>query len=108
MGFRLTADFLVSSAQLDQWRIVWLKALESGGAIINQATILGSHPYFGGGAVSGYALYQLDGSLACAANVASYGGYVKAKKFPRLSEDSPASQPFRSIVIGGNCASNQR
>jgi hypothetical protein len=104
MGFTVAADYSVSSAQLDQWGLVWLKALESGGAIINEATILGSHPYFGGGAVSGYALYQLNGDLVCSANVASYGGYVKAKDFPRLAATDNA---VRSIVIGGNCAKNQ-
>jgi len=111
MGFKVAvADHSVSSTELDQWRIVWLKALESGGAIINEATIWGSHPYFGGGAVSGYALYQLNGDLVCSANVAAYGGYVKAKKFPGgvldpkdLSKDGTV----RAIDIGGDCASGK-
>jgi hypothetical protein len=108
MGFQMIpADFSVSSTELDQWRIVWLKSLESGGAIINKATILGSHPYFGGGAVSGYALYKLDGDLVCSANVASYGGYVKAKDFARLVGNPAKDKTVRSIVIGGNCANNQ-
>ena len=111
MGFKVAvADHSVSSTELDQWRIVWLKALESGGAIINEATIWGSHPYFGGGAVSGYALYQLNGDLVCSANVGAYGGYVKAKKFPGgvldpkdLSKDGTV----RAIDISGDCASGK-
>jgi hypothetical protein len=112
MGFTMTPDDSVSSKDLDKWDIVWLKSLESGGAIINQATILGSHPYFGGGVVSGYALYQLNGELICSANVASYGGYVKAKKFPTVVDDVAPDRrradrmPVRSLVIEGNCADN--
>jgi hypothetical protein len=104
MGFTVTADFSTSSTQLNQWIIVWLKALESGGSIINEATILGSHPYFGGGAVSGYALYQLNGDLICSANVASYGGYVKAKDFPGFAA---TDHTVRAIEIGGNCMNGQ-
>ena len=104
MGFTVTADYSVTSTDLAHWEIVWLKALESGGSIINEATILGSHPYFGGGAVSGYALYELGGDLICSANVASYGGYVKAKQFPRFSGED---HTVRSMMIEGNCPSGR-
>jgi len=100
MGLHLADDYSLPSEELDAWEIVWLKALESGGSIINEATILGSHPYFGGGAVSGYALYQLNGDLVCSANVASYGGYVKAKKFPEFAS---ADHTIHAVTIGGNC-----
>lgn len=65
------------------WRILWLKAMESGGADINEANIFGSHPHFGGGAVSGYALFGLDGALTCSGNVAAYGGYLKSKDYTK-------------------------
>jgi hypothetical protein len=108
MGFTVAVgDHSVASTQLDQWRIVWLKALESGGAIINEATIWGSHPYFGGGAVSGYGLYQLNGDLVCSANVASYGGYVKAKDFPGFVSDPSKDGTVHAIEIGGDCASGK-
>jgi len=61
MGFSVSDEGL--SFNFDAWRILWVKSLESGGAIITKSSIFGSHPHFGGGAVSGYALFKLDGTL---------------------------------------------
>jgi hypothetical protein len=88
----------------DHWRILWLKAMESGGADINEANIFGSHPHFGGGAVSGYALFSLDGSLNCSGNVAAYGGYVKANTFTKHGALTGGSAPTVMLTIQGGCA----
>lgn len=85
----------------DAWRILWLKSMESGGSIIMESNILGSHPHFGGGAVSGYALFQLDGMLVCSGNTAAYGGYVKVGDF----EDYVATHPEESMLgLSKNCS----
>ena len=69
------------SWDFSSWRIVWVKSMESGGATIMHSNIFGAHPHFSGGAVSGYALFQLDGTLICSGNVGAYGGYVDPKHF---------------------------
>lgn len=106
MGFRVTdADATASDKPglafdpMDAWRILWLKSMESGGAIVTKTSILGSHPYFGGGAVSGYALFTVEGDLVCSGNTAAYGGFVKAAKFPAKGGIHPA----RMLYLGGAC-----
>jgi hypothetical protein len=88
----------------EDWRILWLKSMESGGADITEANIFGSHPHFGGGAVSGYALFKLDGSLECSGNVAAYGGYVKAKDFAKHGAVNGGSKPTVMLDMTGGCA----
>ncbi len=78
--------------------------MESGGADINEANIFGSHPHFGGGAISGYALFGLDGALACSGNVAAYGGYVKANTFTKHGALTGRSAPTVMLTIDGGCA----
>jgi hypothetical protein len=106
MGFRVTDPDSTDSNkpglafdQIDAWRVLWLKSMESGGAIITKTSIFGSHPYFGGGAVSGYALFTLEGSLLCSGNTAAYGGFVKAADFPNKG----GNQPTRMLDLGGAC-----
>jgi hypothetical protein len=106
MGFSVTAPDSTGSdntglefAQIDAWRILWLKSMESGGAIITKTSVFGSHPYFGGGAVSGYALFTLKGDLLCSGNTAAYGGYVKAADFPKKG----GIPPTRMLDPGGAC-----
>ena len=106
MGFSVTAPDSNDSdkpglafAQSDAWRILWLKSMESGGAIITKTSVFGSHPYFGGGAVSGYALFTLDGNLLCSGNTAAYGGYVKAADFPKKGGNPPKTM----LDLGGAC-----
>lgn len=79
MGFKVN-DL---TFQGDSWRILWVKSLESGGSITTLTNIFGNHPYFSGGAVSGYALFKLDGTLLCSGNAAAYGGLIKAKDFAK-------------------------
>lgn len=56
------------------WRVLAVKALESGGALITTANIFGSKVHFSGGAIATYALFGLEGSLECSGNVFDYGG----------------------------------
>lgn len=74
----------------DTWRILWVKSMESGGAIVTRTSIWGSKPHFSGGAVSGYALFQLDGTLVCSGNAAAYGGYVKPEDFVKKNSSVEA------------------
>ena len=106
MGFKVTDPDSTDSNkpglafdQIDAWRILWLKSMESGGAIITKTSIFGSHPYFGGGAVSGYALFTLEGDLLCSGNTAAYGGYVKAADFPQKG----GSPPKTMLDLGSTC-----
>lgn len=106
MGFRVTDPDSpdtdkpgLAFAQLDAWRILWLKSMESGGAIITKTSVWGSHPYFGGGAVSGYALFTLEGDLLCSGNTATYGGYVRAADFT----DKGGSQLKTMLQLGSTC-----
>lgn len=101
----------VSFDQIDAWRILWLKSMESGGAIITKTNIFGSHPYFGGGAISGFALFTLEGDLLCSGNTGAYGGFVKAADFPKLVDaarrgdnEHIVSPPTRMLDLGGACA----
>jgi hypothetical protein len=79
------------------WRILWLKSMESGGAIIMHSNIFGAHPHFSGGAISGYALFQISGTLVCSGNAGSYGGYVDPKHFT-------VRAPVTMIDLGPGCA----
>jgi hypothetical protein len=82
----------------DSWRILWAKSMESGGAIVMHSNIFGAHPHFSGGAISGYALFQLDGTLVCSGNVGAYGGYVDPKQF------ASSGAVVQMIPLGAACA----
>ncbi|MGA8027758.1 MAG: hypothetical protein WB992_11480 [Bryobacteraceae bacterium] len=110
MGFRINDPDASGSDKpslgfdnLNAWRILWLKSMESGGAIITETSIFGSHPRFGGGAVSAYALFTLDGALVCSGNAAAYGGYVKAKDFTRNANVEPVAM----LEIAGACSADK-
>jgi hypothetical protein len=61
--------------------ILLVKALESGGAVLRYANVLGTTVRFSGGAVGTYALFKWDGDLECSGNVYDYAGSIKAKEF---------------------------
>jgi hypothetical protein len=63
------------------WKVLWLKALESGSTTDMRSNIWGEKVRFAGGAVSGYALFQMDGTLVCSGNAAAYGGEIEPKNF---------------------------
>jgi hypothetical protein len=87
------------------WRILALKALESGGAIITTTSIFGSKIHFSGGAVATYALFSVDGSLACSGNVFDYGGYLRPGQFSEKFR-RPDIEPSKQLLfLRGGCAS---
>jgi hypothetical protein len=62
------------------WRVLALKALESGGALITETNALGQKVHFSGGAAATYSLFDLNrGELGCSGNAVAYSGYVLAK-----------------------------
>jgi hypothetical protein len=74
--------------------LLWLKALESGGSVTKQSSILGTKVLFGGGAVDTYAVFGLDGALVCSGNVYSFQRPVNVKEFDKAvrapNPDTPA------------------
>lgn len=84
----------------NNWRVLWVKSMESGGAIVTKTNIWGSKPYFSGGAVSGYALFQLDGNLICSGNAAAYGGYAKPEDFVKRNSSVGAVE---MLNLGSGC-----
>jgi hypothetical protein len=75
--------------------ILLIKALESGGAIEKDGSILNTKIRYSGGSVGTYALFTMDGELECSGNVYDYGGSVPAKKFQehmRLYNPDPSKQ----------------
>ena len=81
------------------WRILWVKSMESGGSITMTSNIFGSHPHVSGGAISAYALFQLDGTLVCSGNVGAYGGYIEPKDFV----GAHAAAAVQMIPLGPGC-----
>jgi hypothetical protein len=85
------------------WRILWLKTMESGGSLVTTSNIIGSKVHFSGGAIAGYGLFHLSGELACSGVAFAYGGYVKAAKFAeemKRRNIDPRDQP---VFVRGGC-----
>lgn len=82
--------------QQSSWYVLSLKALESGGGVMNRSKLMsGTRVYFSGGAVSTYALFRIDGDFVCSANVYDYDGYLRDEDFPgkfRANDIDPSKQ----------------
>ena len=89
---------------VSDWRVLSLKALESGGSLITESNILGSKVYFSGGAVATYSLFKLSGSVSCSGNVYDYGGYIRAKKFSKEFSRPDIDPTKQLIFLRGGCA----
>lgn len=70
-----------SSQGWNHWEVLWVKSLDSGSTTDMRSSIWGSSVRFAGGAVSGYALFKMDGTLVCSGNTAAYGGEITTKEF---------------------------
>jgi hypothetical protein len=80
-----------------KWSVLALKALESGGSLINEANIFGTRVRFSGGAVATYSLFGLDkGRLFCSGDFFDYGGYIRAKDFAKKFTDD--IDPTRHLI----------
>jgi len=83
--------------------VLWLKALESGGTVTNEGNILGSKVRYSGGAVATYALFSLDGTLDCSANVYSYGGRLRTKEFLESFADQGPESKSKAVMPSSAC-----
>jgi hypothetical protein len=83
------------------WKVLWVKALESGSTTDMRSNIWGEKVRFAGGAVSGYALFQIDGTLVCSGNAGAYGGEIEPKSFV----DPKNLKVATMIVLNSDCKS---
>src|ERR1035441_9854621 len=72
----------------DNWRILFVKSTESGTTIETKSRFLSTKLLLDGGAVSGYALFQLDGTLVCSGNAAAYQGNITLDDFSKLNAET--------------------
>jgi hypothetical protein len=86
------------------WHLLWLKALDSGGAVLTRSNLLGSKIYFSGGAVSTYALFELNGQLSCSGNLYDYGGDVREKNFRKEFRKPNIDPENQLIFFRGRCS----
>jgi hypothetical protein len=85
------------------WRLLWLKTLESGGSLITQSNIFGSKVHFSGGAIATYDLFTFDGNLSCSGVAFAYGGYVKAKDFVGQLNRHDIDPRTQLVYVRGGC-----
>lgn len=91
------ADGTWNDTSEPRWSVLALKALESGGSLINEANIFGTRVRFSGGAVATYSLFGLEqGRLFCSGDFFDYGGYIRAKDFAKKFTEN--INPGRQLV----------
>ena len=89
----------------DDYRVLALKALESGGALITESNVIGEKVHFSGGAAATYALFRLEtGNLDCSGNVVDYGGYIEAKEFVNDFRAVPITPSKQLLFQRGACS----
>jgi hypothetical protein len=86
----------------DDWRILFIKSTESGTTIETKSRWLSTKLLLDGGAVSGYALFKLDGTLVCSGNAAAYQGNITLDDFSKLNADTLKATQL--IIPSGGCA----
>jgi hypothetical protein len=86
----------------DNWRILFVKSTESGTTIETKSRFLSTKLLLDGGAVSGYALFQLDGTLVCSGNAAAYQGNITLDDFSKLNAETLKATQL--IIPSGGCA----
>jgi hypothetical protein len=86
------------------WHLLWLKALESGGTMLTKSNLLGSKIYFSGGAVSTYALFELNGQLSCSGNLFDYSGNIREKNFQQTFRKPNIDPENQLIFFRGRCS----
>jgi hypothetical protein len=85
----------------DDWRILFVKSTESGTTIETKSRFLSTSLLLDGGAVSGYALFKLDGTLLCSGNAAAYQGNLSMQAFSKLDAKTLIATPL--IIPSGGC-----
>jgi hypothetical protein len=86
----------------DNWRILFVKSTESGTTIETKSKFLSTKLLLDGGAVSGYALFKLDGTLVCSGNAAAYQGNITLDEFSKLNANTLKATQL--IIPSGGCA----
>jgi hypothetical protein len=86
------------------WHLLWLKALESGGSMLTKSNLLGSKVYFSGGAVSTYALFELNGQLSCSGNLYDYSGNIREKNFQKKFRKPNIDPEDQLIFFRSRCS----
>jgi hypothetical protein len=82
------------------WYVLSLKALESGGGVMNRSNLFrGTRVYFSGGAIATYGLFQIDGKFVCSANVYDYDGYIRDKEFQKKLRTDDITPSTQAILV---------
>lgn len=84
--------------------ILWLKALESGGAVSRETNIFGTKVRFSGGAVDTYAVFTMDGNLVCSGNVYNFESPVRVKDLQKSFHENAANDAMASALSGSTCS----
>jgi len=81
------------------WYVLSLKALESGGTLLKSGNgITGTKTSYSGGAVGTYALFRLNGNLACSGVFFNYEPPTLTSKIPDLLK---GAEPQGGRLVGG-------
>lgn len=83
------------------WYVLSLKALESGGTLLKSGNALtGTKTSYSGGAVGTYALFRLNGNVACSGVFFNYEPPTLTSKIPDLLK---STQPAAEGKLVGGC-----
>jgi hypothetical protein len=83
--------------------ILLVKALESGGSVTKNTSLLHSTQSYSGGSVGTYSLFRLDGELECSGNVFDFSGSVPAKNFAETYHNSKVDPSKQLLFSRGSC-----
>jgi len=83
------------------WYVLSLKALESGGTLLKSGNaITGTKTSYSGGAIGTYALFRLNGNVACSGVFFNYEPPTLTRKIPDLLK---STQPAAEGKLVGGC-----
>jgi hypothetical protein len=87
-----------------QWQyVLWVQALESGGSVLRQSNFLGTKIRFSGGAVDTYAVFRVDGQLACSGNVFHFQSPTLIKDLSKSFRERSTFDPVNSPILHSTC-----
>jgi hypothetical protein len=104
LGYRFNAESGRLTAPPAGRYLLMVKALESGGSVTGRTNILGTKLRYSGGSVGTYALFDLDGGVACAGNVFDYAGSLAGKHFERDLAKVQLDPAKQVIFRSGGCS----
>jgi hypothetical protein len=92
-------------ANRNDWpHILLVKALESGGSVTRNTSLLKTTQSYSGGSVGTYSLFRLDGELECSGNVFDFSGSVPSKGFEATYRNSKVDPSKQMIFTRGSCS----